>query len=1411
MSKLNFLQWNSRGGLHARHPRHSELLQLIQFHNTHIALLQESSSLSSLSNWQVHTSTHTSIAIHPSLPAALLPHLCTSNDDLDLLTVKVTDPQSSLCTLVSSVYRKWTDRSAASKLRFIQVVEEHAALLSMQNVPFVIAGDFNIKASFLGSSTSCNVESRLLALSTRYFPGLLNDTQPTWYSPQELNPPPPSVLDLTLASIPASQLASFEFSSWTIRELLSSDHCPITFCLESVEDTAAPAPVPKLRLNRTPPPPTPSLPGQPPPPTLADTIAIQIQELHSRDRPHSPELLATELTTILRNSALYHQYLVPEAPSTALPTKNKGSFGWNKECQRLARRRKKLFRALKQDPISPQAQTTRAKLNKTRRDLHQAMVLASKERWRDVCSKVNSATPTSDMWRRFKHLSTKSSGKAPSPQRLILHDGAGQPILDQQTCVDHIATHICNISTPSAPSNPQHYYMVTNYVEQLGLTETVPTSPEEATSLLNALPPTGPSSLIQPHELAEALGSRSNFSAPGPDNIFYKLIKDAGESFHNELLYLFNLCLATGSFPSAWKHAIVIPLVKDPKKTTLPSHYRPISLVSVLGKLLERIIGRRLCFTLDLTSPINPHQFGFRQKSGTTDSIFHLLQDSANAWKEGEDVAAVFLDVEKAFDTAWRDAILFKLHRSKGLDGPILRIIADFLRNRTFAVHHNGFTSRTLALLLGVPQGCVLSPLLYNIFTDDLLECIPPPVKGLLYADDCAFYTRLSRSPGALWTQQRQLLQAALDAVTSWFSTWGSRLSPTKSILAILAPPSSPNLLSQLTVALGSHLLTPTSTAFKYLGLLLDPSLTLSQHIDAVCERVAKRAQLLRFLSGLSWGPDVLALRQLYTAWIRPVLEYGAIFLMGAPRGKLALLDLIQTQCTAIILGCTGRASRVAMEVHANLPPLGLRRAKLAARYASSLRRLPPNHPTRKLLEHSQATIPHRALRRPSVSISKPLDLSFSSRAKSAPSPTGILLAIESELQLLTKGTPAEPFLFWPHPPWQPPPSSIHSARHRWPALGSAGTRNTQQTESARAFATQQVLRALSLSQGCPSTHLAFTDGSASSSGGGAGVAIYSTSPQGPEIDPRKPTVKLSVPLGQLSSNSLAELYAIILALEAIANSSPLPLPGSRVWVLSDSQFAVTAAETGHLGADSSYWMSIRKIGQLTEQLSTSQIEVQFDWIPGHCQFLPNNLADRLAGEAMLVSSCSQLISPVPLPHQLVKRCIAKQLAGLWDRWWFHTKKAPVAHQCHSQASWCFPFRLLDRSSRKEQVILSRLIVGNATNNRTLSHVTDVSPQCPCGATDATHHRLFACTNISPQRQTLRIKLQLSPNTELSYRTLLHTQHLSTSAKTTHLQAVLAFISSAKLDAVFIYSPPALDAPASNSSDSEGSSSEEDP
>ena len=224
----------------------------------------------------------------------------------------------------------------------------------------------------------------------------------------------------------------------------------------------------------------------------------------------------------------------------------------------------------------------------------------------------------------------------------------------------------------------------------------------------------------------------------GPSEINTKYLQILLPYISTSLTRLINLSLKTGSIPFLWKVANVTPVHKKGDKQN-PDNYRPISVIPALGKILEKVVYSRLMHYLDEHNILNPFQSGFRPNHSTEDVLLKTVEDWRLSVDRGNAVAAVFIDFSKAFDSISHPLLVKKL-QSIGVADIALTWFHDFLTNRQQRVVIDGHASSWLTIQKGVPQGSLLGPLLFSIYTNDM----PLTVKNCsinMYADDTALYT----------------------------------------------------------------------------------------------------------------------------------------------------------------------------------------------------------------------------------------------------------------------------------------------------------------------------------------------------------------------------------------------------------------------------------------------------------------------------------------------------------------------------------------------------------------------------------------------------------------------------------------------------------------------------------------------
>src|ERR1700755_420669 len=281
-----------------------------------------------------------------------------------------------------------------------------------------------------------------------------------------------------------------------------------------------------------------------------------------------------------------------------------------------------------------------------------------------------------------------------------------------------------------------------------------------------------PNIIISSKDVISALSELNIKNAYGPDGIPPAVLKTCASALAFCLGKLFHLCLFTSTFPFCWKRAPIQPVPKkgDPSQ---PSNYRPISLTSVLSKVSESILNRKIWKHLNSSNLISDCQNDFR-KERSTDDFLSLLSDSLSSTLRGfGESFAVALDISKAFDRVWHKALISKLP-SFGIYPSLCDLLFNFLSGRSIAAVVDGHHSSYKSINSGVPQGSVLSPTLFLILINDLLSITSSPIHS--YADDSTLHYsfQFERRPS-----QQQLIDSrrmALEQLTSdlsRISNWG--------------------------------------------------------------------------------------------------------------------------------------------------------------------------------------------------------------------------------------------------------------------------------------------------------------------------------------------------------------------------------------------------------------------------------------------------------------------------------------------------------------------------------------------------------------------------------------------------------------------------------------------------------------
>ena len=421
------------------------------------------------------------------------------------------------------------------------------------------------------------------------------------------------------------------------------------------------------------------------------------------------------------------------------------------------------------------------------------------------------------------------------------------------------------------------------------------------------------------------------------------------------MLALINRSWSEGAVPSPWRIAEIVAIPKKGKPLTEPSSYRPISLLSCVGELAERLVQQRLQHWLEAAGKMNPNQAGFRRGHSTLDqlvrvtqSIFDALEVPRTKHTRPQCAVLALLDFTAAYDRVWRDALWAKMGRL-GVPGCAIRWIRALLSDRRARVRWGGATSKRRVFQEGLPQGSVLAPLLWLIYINDLTVAADDSTTASLFADDVAVLATADSLEKCA-----EKLQPVLDGIERWASTWKVKLSLPKCVMTTFTlDPKEVGCKVTPELRIGGVPLRVEKEP-TFLGLKLDGQLTFAPHINALKQKMAKRRACLVALAGKSYGCHRRTLRIAYQSYIRSLFDYGAsIYFNHAAPTVRERLEVEQRKCARVITGCIKLTGKHVLTAEADLPPLSVRAKELADREYGRLTRLPPDDPARQLLELS--------------------------------------------------------------------------------------------------------------------------------------------------------------------------------------------------------------------------------------------------------------------------------------------------------------------------------------------------------------------------------------------------------------------------------------------------------------------------
>lgn len=424
-------------------------------------------------------------------------------------------------------------------------------------------------------------------------------------------------------------------------------------------------------------------------------------------------------------------------------------------------------------------------------------------------------------------------------------------------------------------------------------------------------------SVVTKNKIAWAVKQFQPFSSPGRDGVFPALLQWGLEALSTLLERILRACLSLKHVPNAWRDIKVVFIPKPGRVDyTTPKAYRPISLSSVLLKTLERLCDRHIRDAIQITNPLHPNQHAYLPGRSTESALHSVVRRIERSMDNNMSTLGVFIDIEGAFDKASFKSIEAAL-RKHGVHPMLCTWIGHMLQCRAVSVGDGDSTKGVV--IKGCPQGGVLSPLLWNLVVDNLLESLNN--NGFTtfgYADDITITLT-----GKIESTLCDLMQTALNILENWCNRNFLSVNPAKTELILFTRKRKLGFL-KMPKLFGTCL--ELTNQVKYLGIILDSKLNWSSHLKHKIQKASVAFWQCRRTVGRTWGLSPKIVLWLYTAVIRPMLCYGSVVWWPKIKQTTAAkqIEHVQRLACLAVTGSMRTTPTAAMEAILNIPSLDL-------------------------------------------------------------------------------------------------------------------------------------------------------------------------------------------------------------------------------------------------------------------------------------------------------------------------------------------------------------------------------------------------------------------------------------------------------------------------------------------------------
>jgi ribonuclease HI/exonuclease III len=668
---------------------------------------------------------------------------------------------------------------------------------------------------------------------------------------------------------------------------------------------------------------------------------------------------------------------------------------------------------------------------------------------------------------------------------------------------------------------------------------------------------------IREEEMYRVIEEAKMGKSPGEDDIAYELIKQLGVKARAFLLDMYRRIWQGEEIPQQWRKANIITLLKEGKDPEATESYRPISLTSCLGKLLEKIVADRLSHIMETRGSFNNNQAGFRRNRCTGDQALKLVQAATDEMhaKKGNFSIVTFFDFSKAYDKVWRVGLMHKMIQ-KGIPYRFINYVRHFLSSRQTTVDVNGAKSKRFYLKEGLPQGSAISPLLFLIFIDDIDEELSSHTDRSLYADDTAAWTTKGRSKA----EAEKRMQESINRIAAWSRKWKMTLNESKTEALVISAGSGQHWAPSL--KLNSKPIKIVDE-YKFLGVVIDKNLRFKKHADKTRKKAKKRVNILKCMSGKSWGQSLETQRKLYLTYVRSTIEYAspAWYNMLSETEKLKL-EVIQNEALRSIGGLGKTCPVDFLRLETEVEPLKSRMKKNDQITAERYKRLEAGDGRRIMMEKVARTR---------------LDTRPGWRKSTMETMQEYEVNREIRVDII--------------PPWYATKANFDAVelKKKKEEYTSGELKNLTLTKIFEMDADVEI----------------YTDGSTGEGQLNGGAGVHATDKTGTVL------YETSLPAGKWCPSYDGEAVAMLEATRWVARYTD---PATHCLILTDSKSLVDALKRDSW-RDNHEWLS-----KIKTNIANITCKLTIMWIPAHCDTAGNERADFLAKEG---SKLEQSATPV--------------------------------------------------------------------------------------------------------------------------------------------------------------------------------------